>query len=54
MKNKNIIIIAGTSIIVVGILYLAIKKSSIKNVENDPQLKLDYEEIIKKIDNAKK
>ena len=54
MKNKKIIIIASTSIIVLGLLYFAVKKASVKNISNDPQLKADYDALIKKIDNAKK
>ena len=53
MKNKKVIIIAGTSIIVIGLLYFAFKKASIKDITNDPQLKADYDALIKKIDNAK-
>jgi hypothetical protein len=54
MKNKKVIIIATTSIIVLGLLYFAIKKASVKDISNDPQLKADYDALIKKIDNAKK
>lgn len=54
MKNKKIIVIATTSVIVLGLLYFAIKKSNIKDINNDPQLKADYDDLIKKIDNAKK
>lgn len=53
MKNKKVIIV-GTSIIVIGILFLAFKKSGAKNIENDSSLKADYEALMKKIDNAKK
>lgn len=53
MKNKKAIIIATTSIIIIGLLYVGIKKASKKNISNDPQLKADYDEVIKKIDNAK-
>jgi hypothetical protein len=52
MKNKKVIIIASTSIIVLGILYLAIKKSGEKDFDS-PNLKADYEALMKKIDNAK-
>jgi hypothetical protein len=54
MKNKNIIIIAVTSVIVLGVFYVAIKKASVKDITNDPTLKADYEDLIKRIDNAKK
>lgn len=54
MKNKKVIIIAGTSIIVLALLYFGIKKAGQKDITNDPQLKADYDALIKKIDNAKK
>jgi hypothetical protein len=54
MDNKKIIIIGGTSIIVIGLLYFAFKKANQKDITNDPQLKADFESVIKKIDNAKK
>jgi len=54
MKNKKVIIIATTSLIVIGLLYFAVKKASVKTISNDPQLKADYDALIKKIDNAKK
>lgn len=54
MKNKKLIIIGTTSVIVLGILYFAFKKANTKDLSNDPQLKADYEDLIKRIDNAKK
>ncbi len=54
MKNKKVIVIAGTSILVIGILYFAFKKSNFKDINNDAKLKADYDSVIKKIDNAKK
>lgn len=54
MSNKKVIVIATTSVIVLGILYFAFKKASQKDITNDPQLKADYDALIKKIDNAKK
>lgn len=54
MKNKKTIVILTTSIIVIGVIFLAIKKANEKDVFNDPKLKADYDSIIKKIDNAKK
>jgi hypothetical protein len=54
MKNKKVIIIASTSIIVLGLLYFAFKKANQKNITNDPQLRVDFDEVIKKIDNAEK
>jgi hypothetical protein len=54
MDNKKIIIIGGTSIIVIGILYFAFKKANQKDITNDPQLKADFETVMKNIENAKK
>ena len=54
MKNKKVIIIASTSLIVIGLIYFALKKASVKTISNDPQLKADYDLVIKQIDNAKK
>lgn len=54
MKNKKVIIIATTSVIVLGVLYLAFKKASVKDITTDPQLKADYDDLIRRIDNAKK
>jgi hypothetical protein len=54
MDNKKIIIIGGTSIIVIGLLYFAFKKADKKDISNDPQLKADFDKVIKGIDNAKK
>jgi hypothetical protein len=54
MKNKKVIIIGVTSVNVLGLLYTAFKKASVKDITNDAQLKADYDALIKKIDNAKK
>jgi hypothetical protein len=54
MDNKKIIIIGGTSIIVIGILYFAFKKANQKDISNDSQLKADFELVMKNIENAKK
>jgi hypothetical protein len=54
MKNKKVIVIATTSVIVLGLLYFAFKKADKKDISNDPQLKADFDALIKKIDNAKK
>lgn len=54
MKNKKLIVIATTSLVVLGILYLAVKKAGVKDINNNPKLKADYDEVIKNIDNAKK
>jgi hypothetical protein len=54
MDNKKIIIIGGTSIIVIGLLYFAFKKASQNDDSKDAQIKADFDNLIKKIDNAKK
>jgi hypothetical protein len=53
MKNKKTYIIAGTSILVLGILYFAYRKNQFDK-DNDITNDLDFQEVIKKIDNAKK
>ena len=52
MKNKKVIIITVTSLTVLGILYLAIKKSGKKDFSS-AQLEADYKMLIKKIENTK-
>ena len=54
MENKKIIIIGTTSVIVLGLLYFAFKKANQKDITNDPQLKADFDSVIKAIDNAEK
>ncbi len=54
MKNKKVIIIGVTSVIVLAVLYSAFKKASIKDITNDAQLRADYDALIRKIDKAKK
>jgi hypothetical protein len=54
MDNKKIIIIGGTSIVVIGLLYFAFKKANQKDISNDPQLKADFDTVMKNIENAKK
>lgn len=54
MKNKKVIIIAGASVLVLGILYLAFKKTRKEDVKDNPQLKVDFETVMKNIDDAKK
>ncbi len=53
MKNKKKFIIAGASILVLGILYLAYRKKKIDE-ENDVLGDVDFQNLIKKIDSAKK
>ena len=52
MKNQKTIIIAGTSIIVVGIIFLALSKKKKEVV--DYSADNDFMSLIKKIDEAKK
>lgn len=54
MKNKKVIVIATTSVIVLGLLYFAFKKANENKIANDPKLKADFDAVIKKIDDAKK
>ena len=53
MKNKKTLIIDGTSILVLAVLYFAYKKNQFDK-DNDITNDLDFQEVIKKIDNAKK
>jgi LPXTG-motif cell wall-anchored protein len=53
MKNKKTLIIAGASILVLGILYFAYKKKKIDK-ENDISGDVDFQNLIKKIDSANK
>lgn len=53
MKNKKKLIIAGASILVLGILYLAYRKKKIDE-ENNITDDVDFQNLIKKIDSAKK
>jgi cbb3-type cytochrome oxidase subunit 3 len=53
MKNKKNLIIAGTSIVVLGILYFAYKKKQFDQ-ENDILNDVEFQDLLKKVDNAKK
>lgn len=53
MKNKKNLIIAGTSILVLGILYFAYKKKKFDE-ENDISSDVEFQDLLKKVDNAKK
>ena len=53
MKNKKTLIIAGTSILVLGILYFAYKKKKF-NEESDITKDIDFQNLLKKVDEAKK
>jgi hypothetical protein len=53
MKNKKNLIIAGTSILVLGILYFAYKKNQFDK-DNDITNDSEFQELLKKVDNAKK
>lgn len=53
MKNKKTLIIVGASILVLAVLYLAYRKKKLDE-ENDISGDLDFQNVIKKIDEAKK
>jgi hypothetical protein len=53
MKNKKTLIIAGTSILVLGILYFAYKKKQF-NKDSDITTDSDFQNLLKKVDEAKK
>lgn len=53
MKNKKTLIIAGTSILVLGVLYFAYKKKKF-NEETDITNDVDFQNLLKKVDEAKK
>lgn len=53
MKNKKTLVIAVTSILVVGVLYFAFKKKKQEegsDIVND----VEYQDLLKKVDSAKK
>jgi LPXTG-motif cell wall-anchored protein len=52
MKNKKTLIIAGASILVLGVLYFAYKKKQ-KN-DSDITNDADFQNLLKKVDEAKK
>jgi LPXTG-motif cell wall-anchored protein len=53
MKNKKTLIIAGTSIVVLGLLYFAYRKKKFDE-ENDITTDVEFQDLLKKVDNAKK
>ena len=53
MKNKKTLIIARTSILVLGVLYFAYKKKKFDE-ENDITTDVEFQDLLKKVDNAKK
>jgi hypothetical protein len=53
MKNKKTLIIAGTSILVLAVLYFAYQKKKF-NEENDISNDIEFQDLLKKVDNAKK
>jgi LPXTG-motif cell wall-anchored protein len=53
MKNKKTLIIAGASILVLGVLYFAYKKKK-SDEENDILTDVEFQDLLKKVDNAKK
>jgi hypothetical protein len=54
MQNKKVIIIASVSVLCLGLLYFGYKKTRKEDIRNNPQLKADFEAVMKKIDEAKK
>lgn len=53
MKNKKTLIIAGTSILVLGVLYFAYMKNK-SDKKNDISSDFEFQDLLKKVDNAKK
>lgn len=53
MKNKKTLIIAGTSILVLAVLYFAYRKNKFDE-ENDITTDVEFQDLLKKVDNAKK
>lgn len=53
MKNKKTLIIAGTSLLVLAVLYFAYKKKNFDQ-ENDISGDAEFQDLLKKVDNAKK
>jgi|LakMenE18May11ns_1017448.scaffolds.fasta_scaffold5913342_1 cbb3-type cytochrome oxidase subunit 3 len=53
MKNKKTLIIAGTSLLVLSVLYFAYKKKQFDQ-ENDILNDVEFQDLLKKVDNAKK
>jgi hypothetical protein len=53
MKNKKTLIISGTAFVVLTILYLAYRKKK-NEQENDILSDVEFQQLIAKIDNAKK
>jgi LPXTG-motif cell wall-anchored protein len=53
MKNKKTLIISGTALVVLTILYLAYRKKK-NEQENDFLSDVEFQQLITKIDNAKK
>lgn len=51
-KEKVVLVVSG--LVVVSILYLAFKKNSQKGISGDDALKKDYQDLMNKIENAKK
>lgn len=53
MKDKKTLIIAGTSILVLAVLYFAYKKKKFEQ-DNDITSDVEFQALLKKVDNAKK
>lgn len=52
--KKEYLIIGIVGLVVVSLLYKTYKKTTEKDISNDESLKNDYDELIKKIEKAKK
>ena len=52
--KKEYLVIGVVGLVVVVLLYNTYKKTTQKDISNDSSLKKDYDELMKKIENAKK
>jgi hypothetical protein len=52
--KKEYIVIGVVALVVATLLYKSYQKSTQKDISNDESLKKDYDELMKKIEKAKK
>ncbi len=52
--KKEYIVIGVVALVVASLLYKSYQKSTQKDISNDESLKKDYDELMKKIEKAKK
>jgi len=52
--KKEYIVVGVVGVIVASLLYVTFKKATQKDITNDSSLKKDYDEVMKKIQEAKK